>query len=98
MFLNKAKTITGSLVLAAVFMLAQRGLADTATKQIIQTATRGSVLIENGKGGFGTGWIIDKARKIIITNHHVVGSNDTMIVKFPAYENGQLIHERPYYQ
>jgi len=49
------------------------------------------------KASQGTGWLIDRDRKLLITNRHVVGTQKHVQVLFPVYRNGQLIDERAYY-
>ena len=56
---------------------------------------------EDGETGFvtGTGWLVDRPNRLIVTNHHVVlrgddsgrvVSDDLIQVYFPAYRNGRL--------
>ncbi len=47
--------------------------------------------------GSGTGWLIDKAERLVFTNHHVVELNDDCRVFFPEYKDGELIAEQKYY-
>lgn len=52
---------------------------------------------DEGNWYLGSGWIVDRERRLIVTNHHVVGKRDTVRVHFPIYEKGQLVSERRYY-
>jgi S1-C subfamily serine protease len=49
----------------------------------------------------GTGWVVDRARHLVVTNHHVVHDQgkliETIIVMFPAYERGSVVAERTFY-
>src|SRR5438132_4713805 len=45
----------------------------------------------------GTGSLIDRQNRLVITNHHVVGDSNQIIVFFPTYEQGKLIAERDVY-
>jgi S1-C subfamily serine protease/tetratricopeptide (TPR) repeat protein len=47
--------------------------------------------------GQGTGWIVDRARRRLVTNYHVVGENETVEVIFPVRRQGEVIAERGYY-
>jgi S1-C subfamily serine protease len=49
---------------------------------------------------FGTGWLLNKERRIIVTNHHVVARGGEVMperivhVYFPATRNGELLTDR----
>ena len=49
---------------------------------------------------FGTGWLLNKERRIIVTNHHVVARGDEVLperivhVYFPATQDGDLLTDR----
>jgi V8-like Glu-specific endopeptidase len=45
----------------------------------------------------GTGSVIDKNARLILTNYHVVGDNKRTTVFFPAYRDGKPIPEKKYY-
>ena len=45
----------------------------------------------------GTGWVLDRDRKLLVTNHHVVAGAESAKVFFPAYRNGRAISDRNYY-
>lgn len=49
----------------------------------ICTATSNSV-------GCGSGSLIHGQRKLVLTNHHVVGNNRTVLVFFPSYTEGEV--------
>jgi S1-C subfamily serine protease len=49
----------------------------------------------------GTGSLVDKARRLVLTNFHVVGRDtETVLVAFPVYQNGKTVAvaERSFYQ
>lgn len=46
---------------------------------------------------FGSGWIVDRKRRLVVTNHHVVGSARKAKVYFAASEEGQAVTERDRY-
>ncbi len=46
----------------------------------------------------GSGSVIDRRRQLVLTNYHVVGNVDHVVVMFPAYSDGKLIAERDYYK
>jgi S1-C subfamily serine protease len=56
------------------------------------------ILIDKGSNwASGSGSLVDRERKLVITNYHVVKKEDTVDVVFPAYDEGELITERDYY-
>ncbi|MDB5313882.1 MAG: hhoA 2 [Gemmataceae bacterium] len=50
-----------------------------------------------GKLATGSGSLIDKGRRLILTNYHVVGNVKTATVFFPAFDGKKVIPERRYY-
>jgi S1-C subfamily serine protease len=46
----------------------------------------------------GSGSLIDRRRQLVLTNYHVVGDVDRVVVMFPAYRDGKLIAERDWYK
>src|SRR5207253_10190819 len=42
-------------------------------------------------------WVSDQARRLVITNHHVVRDFDMVEAIFPAYRDGRVIADRAYY-
>jgi S1-C subfamily serine protease len=49
------------------------------------------------KGGQASGWIIDRERRLVLTNCHVVDKDDKPAVLFPEFRDGRLIAERAHY-
>ncbi len=45
----------------------------------------------------GSGWVVDRERKLVVTCHHVVAGTDTVRVYFPVYQNHEVIADRTYY-
>jgi S1-C subfamily serine protease len=45
----------------------------------------------------GTGWVVDRKRRLVVTNYHVVRDKKAVIVFFPAFVNGQLVTDRNFY-
>jgi tetratricopeptide (TPR) repeat protein len=45
----------------------------------------------------GTGGVIDKTRRLMVTNDHVVTGQDAVWVIFPEYKDGKLIREEAHY-
>lgn len=53
-----------------------------------------------GKGRLatGSGSLVDRGRRLVLTNYHVVGNVPRATVFFPAFEGRKAIPERRYYQ
>jgi S1-C subfamily serine protease len=71
-------------------------------QKIYERTLRGTVWVlarRESKVATGTGSLIDLARRLVITNYHVVGDADRVMVVFPHFSSkGKLIAERSYYQ
>ncbi len=56
------------------------------------------VVVPNGdKASQGTGWLVDRERKLLVTNRHVVSGQKQILAIFPAFRDGKLITDRNYY-
>src|SRR5438270_890784 len=61
---------------------------------VVAAYTKGSPRITQG-----TGWLVDRSAKLIVTNHHVLGHGNRVIdVMFPFSRNGRVVTERNVYQ
>jgi tetratricopeptide (TPR) repeat protein/S1-C subfamily serine protease len=47
--------------------------------------------------GKGTGWVLDRGRRLLVTGYHVVGENKTVDVAFPYRVRGAVVSERSWY-
>lgn len=57
------------------------------------------IQVNRGRNGYarGSGALIDRRRRLVLTNYHVVGDADRAVVLFPHFRNGRLVAERDYY-
>jgi tetratricopeptide (TPR) repeat protein len=86
------------LLLAGLLTLAPNAVADDAPrKSVYQRTLHSTALIVAGTSQ-GTGWVADKDRRLVVTNSHVVGNRDNVIVIFPMFDNGRLVAERSAYR
>jgi tetratricopeptide (TPR) repeat protein len=63
-------------------------------KELHQHLARGAgwIRIFDGNGvRHGTGWILDREQKLMITNNHVVDGHDAVTVTFPIWKDGKLV-------
>ena len=50
-----------------------------------------------GKLATGSGSLIDRKHRLVLTNYHVVDDNDRATVLFPVFRDGKLVAERDFY-
>jgi hypothetical protein len=91
------------LTLAATMLFPSTGSARDAedSAKVYQTVLKSIVWIhsarDKGRVATGSGTLIDRQRRLVLTNYHVVGNNDRVTVLFPAYRGTKPIAEREYY-
>jgi HEAT repeat protein len=56
------------------------------------------VPINEKQAAFGTGSLIDKKNRLVLTNYHVVHDAATAATLFPLYEGGRLVQDRERYR
>lgn len=84
--------------------------APKQAKEIVKTLLQGTALVscvdENGRSWSGTAWLLDKERRLLVTNDHVAnaaahqegyGKVKEINLYFPEYRNGRVIHDQDYY-
>ncbi len=86
------------IVIAAIV-----GLTSAATPtDVYKRSLDGLVLIANqfpdGHYVFGSGYVADTERRLVVTSHHVMGAESTASVYFPTHdENDKVILDKQYY-
>jgi S1-C subfamily serine protease len=72
--------------------------ADDEGTKVYQEGLKSVVWIYSPRGkdkaATGTGSLVDRKLKLILTNYHVVGDGNTATVMFPAYKGNKVIAER----
>lgn len=101
------RLISGSFLLAALVSLAtaadkeQPGGGNVYKKSLKSVTWIVTPFEDAGGGRFrygtGTGSLIDKTDRLVITNYHVVREYETVSVLFPVFENGNAVSERDRY-
>jgi tetratricopeptide (TPR) repeat protein len=81
------------VVLTGVSLAAARG---DESRKVYKQTVRATALIR-ARTGTGTGWIVDRGRRLLVTNHHVVLNAETVNVIFPQNKDGQLLASRSNY-
>jgi len=65
--------------------------------EVYRRTLRGVAWVHSSDAGKGTGWILDRSRRLLVTCAHVVGDNKTVNVVFPVREAGAVVADRGYY-
>src|SRR5437773_6507735 len=65
--------------------------------EVYRRVLHGVAWVHAAGSGKGTGWIVDRERRWLVTCAHVVGDNTTVEVVFPVVEKGQVVAPRAYY-
>jgi tetratricopeptide (TPR) repeat protein len=65
-------------------------------RSVYQQALTGVAFIRAGSVT-GSGWVVDRDSRLIVTNHHVVGTSESVRIYFPVWKDGQPIAERKHY-
>jgi S1-C subfamily serine protease len=97
----RGQLFTGGRAALGVLLLwlaAGQAQADQGVYQRTLRST-GWVVIPQGKDSFriGTCWVVDRERKLVVTNQHVVSTAREVSVYFPAWRKGKVVYESSYY-
>jgi tetratricopeptide (TPR) repeat protein len=94
----KLRTHCISAVLAMAVLTAGASRVRAEVTEDVYTRTlRGTGLILTPDGS-GTAWVVDLARGLLVTNHHVVTSHNQVEVVFPEYgKSGRPVAEMAHY-
>jgi S1-C subfamily serine protease len=84
---------TIALALASV----QRGRESLPGEEIYRRALPGLAWVQSAERARGTGWIIDRRRRWLLTCAHVVGEGETALAIFPARADGIVWSRRQDY-
>jgi tetratricopeptide (TPR) repeat protein len=85
------------LLLVPLVLFTGRAAGDLGGKEIYQQTVRATAWVSTARGT-GSGWLLDRDRRVLVTSYHVVADEDRAEVLFPAYRDGKLITERSYYK
>jgi tetratricopeptide (TPR) repeat protein len=86
-----------SLLIALVSRTAPAPAGGLSGQEIYRQALRSVAWVNTGKNK-GTGWLLDRDARLLVTSYHVSGDEDTAEVVFPARKDGKLVTERTYYR
>jgi S1-C subfamily serine protease len=78
--------------------LAQLGISGQEIyERTLRSTACVAVRLKNGGRGNGSGSLVDKQRRLVLTAYHVVDKMAEVGVIFPRYEDGKVISDRTYY-
>ncbi|MDB5310600.1 MAG: hhoB 1 [Gemmataceae bacterium] len=67
------------------------------SKELYTQVLQGTAWVKLANGSCGTGWVLDREQKLIVTNAHVVEGGDAADVVFPIYRDGKPVREQAAY-
>lgn len=91
------------IVLLMLLAVAPVGAAEPELppREIYKKTLAGTVwvIVPTGATTFdiGTGWVADRARKLVVTSFHHVGTREKARLLFPSYDGKRLVTERDHY-
>src|SRR5262245_38860866 len=86
------------LILLAAWMVCASPPAQPLATQDLYPQTLSSTAWVTSRAGKGTGWLVDRGQRLLLTNLHVVGDQDGVEVVFPLWRDGRLIAQRDLYR
>lgn len=91
---------SGVFAQASVIRPAETSAA-LSPKQVTEIGLRGACWILNGTPAsyrwHGSGWVLDKNKRLLVTNDHVIAGMDVVSVYFPVWEAGKLNRDDAHY-
>lgn len=95
--LRQTPVLPGFLAVAAAFALSGSALADAENYRKALDSTTW-VLSKNSEGtSSGTGVLVDKERKLVVTNAHVVGDSRSAVIFFRDLQDDRPVVEKSHY-
>src|SRR5262249_54576085 len=88
----------------AMSLLASRAAAEELPAQLLyrRTVAGTAFIINSDADKTGSGWVVSRPQRLVVTNFHVVAKNEqtvaTVKVLFPAYRGGRVIGEMEHYR
>lgn len=100
---RRSNVFAGLLPLAVLFLHPPISAAEPELppREIYKKTLAGTVwvVVPTGPTTFdiGTGWVADRARKLVVTSYHHVGTREKSRLLFPSYDGKRLVAERDHY-
>ncbi len=93
--MRPVKLLVAVVALFALALPRSWAAEDAAHIGIHRPLTSTSMILVGNKQG--SGWVVDQAGKLLVTNRHVVDTANEVEAIFPVYESGQARVDRPFY-
>jgi hypothetical protein len=93
--LSKWALVLGTFLTVAAMPLTAAGPRGAAGT-VYHRTLRSTALVLSARGQ-GTGWVVNRAKKQLITCRHVVGTSGRVVVLFPQYRDGRVIVRPDWY-
>ncbi len=91
-------SLSAFLLLAACTQAVdQPRTADAIYQQVLRSTAWVRVYQDNKLRKMGTGFLVDRARKLVVTNQHVVDNQESVEVVFPLYHGSLAIADKKNY-
>jgi Trypsin-like peptidase domain len=92
------RVLPGLTIVAVCLAFAGVGRADS---EVYQSLLRSTGLVEvpdrQGSVTYGTCWVVDRQRGLVLTAQHVIGDTADAVVYFPVYRDGDAVTELAHY-
>lgn len=85
-----ARTLLMSALLCIIITFRGATAADTVETSAPVTPLPATCVVFTNTGA-GTGWVVDRANRLVVTNFHVPAGQTDVTVFFPIYKDGQII-------
>jgi tetratricopeptide (TPR) repeat protein len=85
------------LLLCAALLAGPAADEPPTAPNVYRHALRSVAWVITSAGDKGTGWLLDRERRLLVTNFHVVGEANVVEALFPATREGRIVAERAYY-
>jgi S1-C subfamily serine protease/regulator of sirC expression with transglutaminase-like and TPR domain len=89
--------LIGAVICTVAVVLQLPAAEPPSGREIHERLVPSCAWVVAGAEGRGTGWLVDAARKWLVTNYHVVGDSKSADVLFPVWRDGRLLAERDEY-
>jgi tetratricopeptide (TPR) repeat protein len=88
--------LVGALAFGMVAFQAAARADEVDRRKLYLQNLKGCVAVMS-TGGPASGWVVNVEKRWVITCQHVVGVKEEVDILFPAFKDGRLVQERPWY-
>jgi hypothetical protein len=88
--MSNAKVIVCAVLVALFPTAARPAEIERSPGEIYRQTLQATAWVHTQKR-HGTGWVADADRRLLVTNYHVIGSDESVTVVFADFRDGKLI-------